>query len=1084
MTTDDTDQKRGNAMNSTPNPGRRRKVKRMNIITKTTSVAVLIALGLALGTMAANAAEPRSVPNYGAADFKPTPQQPIGFQADGNGWYPGATPAVVEWWDGTPGWGKVAFRDGTGNNSPSLDGRTKEVEARVLLDRTPKNILWKVPTPGMSDSQPLVIGDPSADSTGSRQAGSGQGRIVNTYWPHFVVCYDRQTGKELWRDELEVAFLPELQNDRKTIGPAPDPVEARRRQTVLELGWAMRILSYGLRDFDGEEPGPAEYPRVRWALDHLQQWRKLLEEADPKAIPVLDKDIALLNRFLAGEHDILGVGSKRAAELKEITREVPQFGGGPGGTSQRPRNTSLREYAQDAVQASLHSAWPGWMPFHCTTGVSDGEIVVVQFYHGQVAAYEVSTGKRRWAWRDQVSGNQIGRNNNGAERVFSPRLKGDAVFVQMIPGGRGVSAGLFCLDKRDGSVRWFAPYGPKDSGGSIVTPVLMDVPVGAQDAVTGQKPSWPVLIDARAAILEQATGRKVGQIFARSAAGVEQGKQIQDWFYPLVLGDRVIVGTGNDMGRGHSSVLRLRPDGKGNVEDLEEDSNLSRSARTPIVRNEHFVFGPGWAYDLRTRTAVGVGVGRDDTVKLAAIGDLCIGSGGFDDTKFRPRRDGAALLTWPVFDGTARPYDAIRLISNRSLLGGAEVPADLWANEHLRGFDMLRLIAPRVFCGRYGNYVTAYFGHQMNGPVASGDRIFIQSQSFLYCIGPAVKGTPNDDPQVVAAIRAAKSADDIAKYLESDSAQYRYEAVRRIADLGLPISDLEKASSSSQSTITNRQSAIGILKSLATEDAYEEIRAEALLALDVCDPQGRAGWDHLLADYMANFWSDPPPKEGWAYVTNRDRTERRHWIQMTLRALGEQGRTRLERDFPKMAMDPLRLRIAIDLATGLRWRIEGLLKAGLEVAQGGALSRTAPWTAQVPINTSNAGCLLDYFAAIDAASDPATAQILMERYKNSWTLYPTFARNLTPERLLAWIEPIALASSHPSNRPRIFSAWRAIGPAALPSMERVRTAMAGRDPAQDKLAPSYAEDIAKQIAEMKGEGKTTPPATTPETKKN
>ena len=1059
----DTDQEQGNTMNNNPKHGNNRKEKqKMNIITRTTSVAVLVTLGLALAAQAATkAAETPSVPNYGAADFKPTPQQPIGFQADGNGWYPGATPAVVEWWDGTPGWGKVAFRDGTGNNSPSLDGRTKEVEARVLLDRTPKNILWKVPTPGMSDSQPLVIGDPSADSTGSRQAGSGQGRIVNTYWPHFVVCYDRQTGKELWRDELEVAFLPELQNDRKTIGPAPDPVEARRRQTVLELGWAMRILSYGLRDFDGEEPGPAEYPRVRWALDHLQQWRKLLEEADPKAVPVLDEDIALLKRFLAGEHNILGYGHRQAADAKSILREVSQFGGGPGGTRQRPRNTSLREYAQDAVRASLHSAWPGWMPFHCTTGVSDGEIAVVHFFQGQIAAYEVSTGKRRWAWRDPVSGNQIGRNNNGAERVFSPRLKGDAVFVQMFPGDRGVSAGLFCLDKRDGSVRWFVPYGPKEDGASIVTPVLMDLPAGAQDAAPGQRPSWPLLIDARAAILEQATGRKVGQIFARGPAGVEQGKQIRDWFYPLVFGDRVIVGTGNDMGRHHSSVLRLRPDGKDHVEDLEEVRFPGRASRAPRVRNEHFVFGPGYAYDLRTRSTVGIGESRDGTDKLAAIGDLCIGSGGFDDTKFRPRRDGAALLTWHVFDGAAKPYDAIRLISDRSLLGGADVPADLWVKKHLPGFDMLRLIAPRKFCGRYGNYVTAYFGHQVNGPVASGDRIFIQSQSFLYCIGPAVKGTPADDPQVVTALRAETDAAKLVARLNDASAQYRYEAVKRLGALKAPLAE----------------ATTGRLSILALDDPYEEIRAEATLALDACDPQGRAGWDRLMADYMENFWSDPPPKEGWSYCTNREHTERRHWVNMTFRALGERGRALMEKHFGEMARDPVRLKMAIDIATWQRRRIEPLVKAGLEVAQGGPLPRTSPWNAQVPVNTSNARCLPNYFAAIDAASDPATAEILLKAYPKAWDLYPTFARHLKPEQLIAWIEPFALESSHPVNRPRIFTAWKAIGTAALPSMERVKAAMEAKTPEQDRLAASYAEDIAKQIAEMKGEKKVTPPLT-------
>ena len=309
-------------------------------------------------------------------------------------------------------------------------------------------------------------------------------------------------------------------------------------------------------------------------------------------------------------------------------------------------------------------------------------------------------------------------------------------------------------------------------------------------------------------------------------------------------------------------------------------------------------------------------------------------------------------------------------------------------------------------------------------------------------------------PNLLALLAREGTADaqKVATRLNDASAQYRYEAVKRLGALKVPLAE----------ATTKR------LSNLVLDDPYEEIRAEAVLALDACDPQGRAGWDRLMADYMANFWSDPLPKEGYAYFLHRDRTERRHWIQMTLRALGEQGRTRLERDFSKMVVDGVRLRIAINLATDLRWRIEGLLKAGLEVAQGGPQPRTSPWESGsgVPVNTTGTRCLPDYFAAIDAASDPAAAQILMERYKDSWTLYPTFARNLPPERLLAWIEPIALASSHPSNRPRIFSAWKAIGPAALPSMERVRAAMAGKA-ATDKLAEEYAKAIEETITALK-----------------
>ena len=419
-----------------------------------------------------------------------------------------------------------------------------------------------------------------------------------------------------------------------------------------------------------------------------------------------------------------------------------------------------------------------------------------------------------------------------------------------------------------------------------------------------------------------------------------------------------------------------------------------------------------------------------------------------------------------VAEAEVRPYDAPRVLSDRNLLGGAEAPSDLFFDTYLAGFDKMRQINPKKHCGRYGNIITAYFGHCMNGPVASGERIFIQSQCYLYCIGPAVKGTPTDDPTVVAAIRAAKSLGEVTRFLESDSAQYRYEAVRRIADLRLPISDLEKKDSASQSAIGNRQSAISILKSLATEDAYEEIRAEAVLALDASDPAGRAGWDRLLADYAVNFWSDPPPKEGWAYHTNRDRTERRHGINLTLRSLGESGRAMMEKHWEELAAKPLSLKMALDIATWQRWRIEGLVKAGLEVMQGGPLARTPPWRTQVPVNTENPRCLPGYFAAIDAASDPATAQILMEKLKKSWELYPTFARNLKPDQLLAWIEPIALASSHPSNHPRILNAWKAVGKAALPSMQRVKATVEARTPEQDRLAADYAKAIGGLIEEM------------------
>jgi hypothetical protein len=106
---------------------------------------------------------------------------------------------------------------------------------------------------------------------------------------------------------------------------------------------------------------------------------------------------------------------------------------------------------------------------------------------------------------------------------------------------------------------------------------------------------------------------------------------------------------------------------------------------------------------------------------------------------------------------------------------------------------------------------------------------------------------------------------------------------------------------------------------------------------------------------------------------------------------------------------------------------------------------------------------------MDAGSDPATAEVLLKAYPKDWTLYPTFARNLKPERLLAWIEPIAMDSGSAGSRDRVFMAWQAVGKNALPSMKRVRAAVAARSPEKDKFAADYARALAEEIAVLKGE---------------
>jgi outer membrane protein assembly factor BamB len=125
----------------------------MHVITTRTSVAVLVALSLALGLRAAESpTRPDTLPPLGHKDFYPTPQRPIGWRGDGSACYPGATP-VAEW--------NVAA--GT-------------------------NIRWQVELPETKVSAPVPVGD----------------LVVVLCEPDVLVAYDARTGAQRWKTEAGI----------------------------------------------------------------------------------------------------------------------------------------------------------------------------------------------------------------------------------------------------------------------------------------------------------------------------------------------------------------------------------------------------------------------------------------------------------------------------------------------------------------------------------------------------------------------------------------------------------------------------------------------------------------------------------------------------------------------------------------------------------------------------------------------------------------------------------------------------------------------------------------------------------------
>ncbi len=160
----------------------------------------------------ADAGGVRLLPQPGAADFRPTPDHPIGWRGDGSGLFPGATPPLQ--------WG---FKDGQGTN-----------------------IVWRTPLPGDSPSSVIVVGE----------------RLYTTINSFHLVCLDKPSGRILWLrpvDLYEAATPEERQANPEVFGQA-EKLAGQREALLQEIPGcaAAEILQKG-----------AELSRLDKAIDKL-----------------------------------------------------------------------------------------------------------------------------------------------------------------------------------------------------------------------------------------------------------------------------------------------------------------------------------------------------------------------------------------------------------------------------------------------------------------------------------------------------------------------------------------------------------------------------------------------------------------------------------------------------------------------------------------------------------------------------------------------------------------------------------------------------------------------------------------------
>jgi len=95
--------------------------------------------------------------------------------------------------------------DWPGWRGPTHDGQAASGQRVPVRWGNTLNLLWKVPVPGRGHASPTVVGDrdylPTADEEKEIQS---------------VLCFDRQTGRQLWRTDLHQGGFPVKGHRRKS----------------------------------------------------------------------------------------------------------------------------------------------------------------------------------------------------------------------------------------------------------------------------------------------------------------------------------------------------------------------------------------------------------------------------------------------------------------------------------------------------------------------------------------------------------------------------------------------------------------------------------------------------------------------------------------------------------------------------------------------------------------------------------------------------------------------------------------------------------------------------------------------------
>jgi len=312
-----------------------------------------------------------ATPRYGASDFYPSPERPLGWRGDGTGAWPGAK--CVTNWNG---------------ETPSADS-----------GQAGGNIVWKCPMPAPGNSQPLVIGE----------------KVITMADPNLLICVNVHTGKILWQTEI----------DHTSVMPPEQQAKARiEKKFIADL--RQRYGSYVRRVRDLQAKVKALGVEVDAICVPCKNFKQLGEPEDAKLKEGFVK--AMADSGVKAEFEAL-------VKEQGTDFRFPFRWGGASGYGDYFVNIVKGDPVGERVMAAAREydlyTFDSWGEMHTSltfaTPATDGQFIYVTTLNNAVAAVDLD-GKVRWlvwdhlAERSKHTSGMFAGTGTGTRFVASPFL--------------------------------------------------------------------------------------------------------------------------------------------------------------------------------------------------------------------------------------------------------------------------------------------------------------------------------------------------------------------------------------------------------------------------------------------------------------------------------------------------------------------------------------------------------------------------------------------------------------------------------------------------------------------------------------